>query len=365
MRAIAVVIGAMLITGSLQAQASDLRADGFAALAATESHFKLDSGLYADNITLPKMTRGGPATLWPGGIQLSALNAAAAIDPAYLPRAIAYADALLAYRTEHDGLPAYQCVPKPQPNDHYYDDNEWLVLDFLETCDLTHDKTYLDRASEVFRYVASGESRDLGGGIWWRPAHDAKNTCSNAPAICGALRLYQYTHDPGLLETARRLYKWTNTHLQDADGLYFDGLNANGSLEKTKWSYNTAMMIRSNILLYRITHEKAYLDEAERVAHVAEKHWFGGKDGAVMGEAAFAHLLFESLLHLYDLDHDSHHVALVHRALEALHKNSRIPGDFYPKRWDAQSPKDTRIDLLNQASAARAYLFAARYTAGG
>ncbi len=355
-----VLLGALLIWASATQPAADMRQYGFAALAATENHFKLDGGLYADNIQLPQMTPSGPAAIWPAGIQLSALNAAAALDPEYIPRAKAYADALLAYRSERNGMPAYQCIPRPKPSDHYFDDNEWLVLDFLETYDLTHDKTYLDRAAEVFRYVASGESKELGGGIWWRPAHDSKNTCSNAPAICGALRLYQYTHEPELLATAKRLYKWTNSHLQDADGLYWDTLYPNGSIQKMKWSYNTALMIRANCLLDQVTHERAYLDEAERVAHAAEKHWFGGKDGAVTDDAAFAHLLLESLLYLSDIDHDAHHVAIVQRALEALHKNSRESGDFYPKHWDAQSPKDTRIHLLNQASAARAFLVAAR-----
>ena len=67
------------------------------------------------------------------------------------------------------------------------------------------------------------------GGIYWHePERTTKNTCVSAPAIVGALRLYQLTTKPAYLEDARRLYQWTCAHLQGADGLFADKINLDG-----------------------------------------------------------------------------------------------------------------------------------------
>ena len=72
----------------------------------------------------------------------------------------------------------------------------------------------------------------LGGGIYWKESpRDSKNTCSNAPAVVLALKLYQVTNDPSYLETGKEVYKWVKSKLQDpADYLYWDCIKIDGTV---------------------------------------------------------------------------------------------------------------------------------------
>jgi Glycosyl hydrolase family 76 len=325
--------------------------------ATLQGHYALPNHLYSQQ---PDRTKA--ADLWTAGIQLPALNAIAALDHSHIPGAVAYADALdVAWRTNRWGYIAYG--PKIPIGNRYYDDNEWVVLALVETYELTHEQRFLDRAQTLMKFVASGESPDLGGGIWWREIRrDSKNTCSNAPAICCALRLYHFTHDPKLLALAQRIYTWTNANFQDTDGLYFDNVNLAGKIGKTKFSYNSALMLRANCLFYDLTQDIKYLREAQRIADSAEKQWFRASDGAMTDASQFAHLLSEALLYLTHMDHRHERIDRVRRALAFLHDHIRTAQGFYPHRWDTPAaPGEDNFSLMFQASAVRGYAVAARY----
>jgi uncharacterized protein YyaL (SSP411 family) len=294
----------------------------------------------------------GAASVWEAGVELSALNAAARVDRKWAGEAEKYAEALSAYRGKVRGLWAYRPFVTGAPKGIYFDDNEWLVLGFLETFEVSGEKKYLQLAEETFAFVESGESGELGGGIYWRDKRDSKNTCSNGPAICGAVRLYQVTGEKKYLEMALRLYKWVNEHFQDGDGLYWDTLHLDGSVEKTKWSYNSALMIRGNVLLYEVTKEKKYLVEAQRIAGAAEKKWFKA-DGEVSDPGKFAHLLCEAELYLGEAEGDSGRLKKVERVLGKLGEEQK--DGVYPERWDGWRKKDLEQKLIDQASVARAY----------
>ncbi len=126
------------------------------------------------------------------------------------------------------------------------------------------------------QFVLSGEDQTLGGGIYWRENEKkGKNTCVNAPAIVAAAELYQITRDQKYLETAKRLYSWTRAHLQDPqDGLYYDNIGLGGNVAKFKLTYNSGLMIRANVELYRATGDMTYLNEARRIANSSINQWF-------------------------------------------------------------------------------------------
>jgi rhamnogalacturonyl hydrolase YesR len=316
--------------------------------------------LYADEDEVGQPVPNKPAFMWGCGVQLSALAAAAHLDSArYEPSLRAFADTLQVYWTEYNGIGGFDVLPGPNGRDRYYDDNAWMVLAFADTFEDTGDARYLDRAERTFRFVVSGEDERLGGGIYWHePDRTSKNTCVNAPATAGALRLYQITKKPEYLKTALRLYQWTNQHLQDTDGLFWDNIKLDGKIEKTKWSYNSALMIRSNCLFHAVTGDKQYLDEAERIARTAESRWIRTSTGAIRDGAAFAHLLPEAFLAVYREDHDRHWTDLVGRALLFLHEKVRDSNGHYGGRWGALETR-TKFRLIDQASAARAYWVAA------
>lgn len=348
---------------SAQEKSPPLRAWGLEAMQQNETQFWLpERGLYADEATPGQPPPDKPAFMWGGGVQLTALTAAAKVDKAkYAPLLKRYADGLQVYWTETNGIGGYDVLPAPKPPDRYYDDNEWIVLAFCEAYAVTGDALYRDRAEKTLAFVMSGEDDKLGGGIYWRePERTSKNTCSNGPAAAAALRLYQLTKKSDYLAIGRRLYDWTNAHLQDTDGLYFDNVKLDGTVEKTKWSYNTALMLRANCLLYEITQEKRYLAEAERIAKAAEARWIKPDTGGVADDAQFAHLLLEAFLSLHALDGDAHWREIVVRALTYLHDKARDPKGYYPARWDTPlSTALTKVTLIKQASAARAFLVAA------
>jgi mannose/cellobiose epimerase-like protein (N-acyl-D-glucosamine 2-epimerase family) len=341
----------------------DFKTWGLSAMAQIEQEYRLPArSLYADSFRPADKRPSGPAFMWACGVQLTALAAAARADkPHYLPLLRQYITGLDVYWSKADPVPGYDVLPGPKSPDRYYDDNEWVALALLEAYELTGDPADLDRAEKTFKFVMSGEDALLGGGLYWHEQEKkSKNTCSNGPAIVAALRLYGVTHRAAYLDTAKRLYVWTNAHLQDTDGLYWDNVKLDGQVEKTKFTYNTALMLRADALFYGITREKTYLDEAERVAKASEVHWFRKETGALGDSGMFAHHLCEAFFALAQQDNDPHWRDIVTRALVFVQEKGRDTDGHYNDRWDRADPqKRDKVGLLGQASVARAFLFAA------
>jgi uncharacterized protein YyaL (SSP411 family) len=212
------------------------------------------------------------------------------------------------------------------------------------------------------RFVLSGEDDALGGGIYWREnPRRSKNTCSNAPAIVGALRLYQKSSNPQHLAAAERLYEWTRSHLQDEqDGLYWDNVRLRGRVDRRKFTYNSALMIRANCLLHEIKREPKYLAEAQRMATSAVARWIVPETGAVRDGGKFAHMMMEALVAVGRLDGDPRWWDAVRNTTKFVHASIRDSNGYYPSRWDRPplQPLQT-FHLIDQASAARLYFVAA------
>jgi rhamnogalacturonyl hydrolase YesR len=371
-RFLARALAYLLLTGGMlpggptaRAQsAADFKQWGTETLARIQRDYGFADDLYADEVVVGKPKSTKSAFMWGCGVQLSALAAAARLDRGRsLTTLRHYVDALDSYWGTYKGHSGYGVLPTPSPPDHFYDDNAWMILALAETYEITRDPQDLRRAEQTYRFVLSGEDDKLGGGIYWHESDkNSKNTCSNAPNIVAGLRLYQLTHRAAYLEPPRRLYAWINAHLQDTDGLYFDNIRMDGSIDKTKWTYNTALMLRANSLFYAITQEKRYLDEAQRIAHAAEAHWVRPETGAIAEGGWFAHLLCEAFLSLYDQDKDAHWLQLVRRAVGYVHDHVRDPNGYYAVNWSTpQTIQQEKVPLLNEASAARAFLVVARY----
>ena len=95
-------------------------------------------------------------------------------------------------------------------SDRFYDDNDWLAIDFCDLYALTKNKKYLEKAQTLYNYIYSGWDDVLGGGIYWcEQKKTSKNTCSNAPAAVLCMKLYNLTKDNTYLEQAKKTYDWT------------------------------------------------------------------------------------------------------------------------------------------------------------
>jgi hypothetical protein len=288
-----------------------------------------------------------PAFNWGVGVMLSALNAWAPYSTSARARLEVYRVSLRQYWNPRGPVPGFDVVPNPQGVDRYYDDNAWMALALLDTHAITGDPKDLEFALGALRYALSGESEALGGGIYWRESDKAsKNTCSNTPTAWAALRAHQATGDASFRQAAERITAWTLDKLQDpTDKLMWDNVSLEGRIEKTKWSYNSALTILASAELSRL--EARPPAEAEAMFDQAWARWHR-EDGAIKDPSMFAHLLLEAGLHL-DRISEAEQEAIAQRLLSSARDRR------YGERWDGPMPSpNERLMLIHQASALRA-----------
>jgi hypothetical protein len=284
-----------------------------------------------------------PTYNWGVGVLLSAQNAVVKLDPSYrqvLESSLEKADH---YWNPQGPVPGYDVQPnKTRDQDRYYDDHAWMVLALIESYELTKNPRWLKRAEQSLAYVLSGEDNKLGGGIYWKEREkSSKNTCSNAPSAAACLAVYAKNKDLNLLKKAEAVYAWTKKNLQAPDSLYWDNIKLDGTVEKTKWSYNSALMLRTAKELATITKRQIYRQDADRLEAACIKKWVK-PDGTIDDELQFAHLLYENLdPNKFD----------AHRAIEKM-MEGRDSNGYFGHRWGKTSTG--KHQLLHQASAIRA-----------
>lgn len=192
----------------------------------------------------------------------------------------------------------------------YYDDNEWVGLTDCDLYQATGDEQYLKKAEAVYDFVMTGADDALEGGIYWREGDGStKNACSNAPAAVLALRLYQLTgkKDRDFLDTAQKLYGWTNRNLRSEENVYWDNIRtSDGTVDKTEYAYNTGMMIAADALFYAATQDKAYLGDGKELAEASLSAFAPG--GKFPDDLWFNAVLLRGYRALYEQDHDKKYV---------------------------------------------------------
>ena len=158
---------------------------------------------------------------------------------------------------------AYSSYVTVGESDRFYDDNIWLVIDFVDLYFSSGEKRYLERAEQTWQFVDSGRDEVLGDGIYWcEQKKHSKNACSNAPASVAALKLYKATGNEAYLTAGKELYAWCYNTLHDKeDGLYFDNISLAGRISRAKYSYNSGEMIEAGAILHALTGEKEYLEQ--------------------------------------------------------------------------------------------------------
>jgi len=341
-------------------QAASTKATSFPDAAKTvtasiqKAFYNEKTGLYAQTLDNRE-----PEFMWGNGIMFSALVAAARHEPGvYRPLMDRFFGAMDRYWDAKAKVPGYEPSPTAgNGSDKYYDDNQWMVITFMEAYELTRDVKYLDRAAATLAFSLSGWDDVLGGGIWWHEGKKggAKNTCANAPAAVAALAVGRYRESKENVQWAHKLVKWTSEQLQDKDGLFLDNKRAaDGQVDRRKFTYNTALMLRANLGLYRVraAAEKAgerelaegaaaesarYLAEARRIGAACEA-FVKKETGAYGDEMKFTHLLVEADLELYRATGDA-----------AILARARRNGEVAWARWQAAPPRE----LIEQAGIAR------------
>ena len=345
---------------TMQNTAEVLKARGFEVLEQVRRDYYLpETRLYCEEVSRDGK-KSGPAFNWGVGVMLSALNAAAKLDPKYKHWLREFADASRIYWNDKGPVPGYDVLPCPKPIDRYYDDNAWMVLALVETYEVLGDKKYLDWAEDGLNFVLSGWDDKLGGGIYWRENEKtSKNTCSNAPAAAACYAVAKHRNGQRLGDEGRRILAWTEKLMDPSDGLFWDNITLTGKIEKTKWSYNTGLVFRSMAMEEAKLAEEMGRGSDWRVSTKnAIARWFDPVSGSLKDVGKFAHLLIEGLwIH----EPRSEDLRLkTFKALEFVYSKVRDSKGRYGGNWSAAvSQNQAKFELIDQASVARAFLFAA------
>lgn len=224
-----------------------------------------------------------------------------------------------------------------------YDDQQWLIREFIEAYKLTGDKTYLEKAEYLTEYVLDGwdctlnVDGDENGGIPWGPGYTTKHSCSNGPMVSPLVWLYeiykgkddQTTHrfididkkrksetvkkSRYYLDFAKKVYDWQKSTLLRSDGVYHDmrggcvpncdvayewvggvRYRANTQLTRSEGealSYNCGTMLSGAADLYRVTRLGEYLEDFQQLSD-ASFNYFGKLNQNVPGYYTYSVLGF-------------------------------------------------------------------------
>lgn len=250
----------------------------------------------------------------------------------------------------------YQSYPTfAGKNDRYYDDNDWIALDCCDYYEATSKQEYLDKAIALHRYIYSGWSDELGGGIYWcEQKRTSKNTCSNAPATVLCLKLYKLTKDEKYLKQAEETYEWTKTNLRDPeDFVYWDNINLEGQIGYAKYTYNSGQMIQAGVLLYQITGKEAYLQDAQQTAKGAYEY-FCRLQQTPKGEMRFYPdspwfnvILFRGLKALYQTDHNPTYIKAMIDNADFAWRWTRDSNGLFSNDWSGNKSNQFKSLLEN------------------
>lgn len=260
---------------------------------------------------------------------------------------------------------AYSSYVKGAPaSDRFYDDNIWLGIDFTDTYMLTNEKRYLEKAEIIWKFIESGTDDKLNGGIYWcEQKKESKNTCSNAPGSVYALKLFIATGDSSYFHQGLNLYNWTKANLQDTeDHLFFDNIRLDGSVEKTKYAYNSGQMIQAASILHKLTKKEEYLVDAQEIAKGCASYFFidfKGKDQNAFrliknGDIWFTAVMLRSFVELYTIDKDRTYLDMFNQSLEHAWTAMRDENGLFNTDWTGQK-KDDKKWLLTQAAMVEMY----------
>lgn len=261
--------------------------------------------------------------------------------------------------------PAYASyISSAEPSERFYDDNIWLGIDFVDCFQTTKELKYLEKAEMIWKFIESGMDTTLGGGIYWcEQKKESKNTCSNAPGAVYSLKLFQATKDSSYLKQGLSLYQWTKQTLMDTqDGLYFDNISVGGSVDKTKYAYNSGQMIQAAALLHNITQDVGYLADAQRTAESAHQYFMheftpaNGKPFRLInkGNTWFTAVMFRGFVELYKIDKNSIYVDDFAKSLDYAWEHARDSNGLFSTDLSGETTETVKW-LLTQAAMVEMY----------
>lgn len=224
--------------------------------------------------------------------------------------------------------------------ENVYDDQMWLIREFLEAYKVTGNELFLEKAEYLTEYVLDGwdctfdaNGNEIGG-IPWGPGYVTKHACSNGPMISPLVWLHELykgksdeiTHryideadrrtrrtvqvnkSDYYLAFAEKIYDWQKRSLLRGDGVYDDMMGGctSGSpqLEQINGvsyrrgiicndkagpaiTYNSGTMLSGAADLYRVTGDDKYREDGATLANASFSYF------ARMGVNVAGHYTFD------------------------------------------------------------------------
>ncbi|MEA2709662.1 MAG: hypothetical protein QOF78_2263 [Phycisphaerales bacterium] len=318
------------------------------------------TALYAERANLDGTRSGGAygrSYVWADATQFRVLNTLTRIDSAtYAPKLRQFSDQLHSAYWDN----GYRSAAGPSTR--FYDDNGHVVVALVEAYNLTGDSVYLNRAVQTQAFVLSGEDALAGGGIYFsEDSHNGKDAISTLQGARGAAMLYRATGQQQYFNDATRLLDWANTHIQRADGLYYQNFgiasNAPGGVPLAN---SAGISILTNLDLYQATGQRSYLIEAERIATRTVTYHFNNTTGRINDPGYWAFELADSFDEMTRVGENPYWREKLNFALHYLHDNKRDPNGHYGDVWGGAAIQTGVVldswKLIDQAAVAQAYL---------
>ncbi|KAA6352355.1 hypothetical protein EZS27_000305 [termite gut metagenome] len=155
-----------------------------------------------------------------------------------------------------------------------YDDIMWWIISLCRAHQITGEKKYLELAVSGFDRVWYGSpgiddrgsyDKEKGGMRWgWkRDEWRGKMACINYPTVIAAALLYQITRREDYLSKSKEIYGWSYNNLYNkSTGAVADSKHGDNKPHWRMHLYNQATCIGSGVILYEITKESHYLNDA-------------------------------------------------------------------------------------------------------
>lgn len=232
----------------------------------------------------------------------------------YWPNAHAMDVLIDAYiRTGNDEYKAYfakwyEGVKEKNEQSYYnvfYDDMEWNALTMLRLYELTKEEQYLITVKELWVDIVGGWNTDYaeGGIAWKKDMLYSKNACSNGPASILAARLYRITQEESYKDWAIKIYDWQkNTLYERSSGAVYDNINGEtGSISTAALTYNQGTFLGTAVELYRITGDKVYMNDAQKIANYTLTKCIDQSNNILRNEGNGDNALFKGIFIRYFL----------------------------------------------------------------
>ena len=302
--------------------------------------------------------------LWPMSGVFSATNVLIAFNfNKYKPFQDSMVTSVGKYYDNKRSPPGYQAYPVQfEKSDRYYDDNGLVGIDLIDAYKSGKNKQYLEKAKEVLTFIKSGWSDDFGGGVsWLEGIHDQKPACSNGKATVLCLKLYQVTKEQKYLDDGKLFYNWMMNHLEDSTRhiIWNSFLTVSGTPDKAFYTYNTGTMIQSSVRLYKITGNKIYLENAQRLAKGSYTYFVKRTDNGIPyidDLPWFVVVLFRGYQELYEVDHNPIYVDAIITGADWAWENARDESGLIYKDWTGRKDEKKQPKwLLDESCMAELY----------